>query len=222
LHDIVQSTHPSLVGLFRSNASQRILQLVSLALDRIPAPANAKEALSRHTIFSRALEIGRTDTHVSWWTGSATFHGFEPPPRLTAWPSVRRVTLDRAVCLLADLPANGSKVDAKFFHDTLALWLSKDPLTDLANAHRANPVFAWTPSTLALVASPVGRTLAVRAIRRSSLQAKLTALTHATVMLETHHEQAGKIARSVIDDLIFYNEASTRSEYDESAANESA
>jgi hypothetical protein len=219
LHDIVQSTHPALAGLFRKDASRRILELVNLALDRIPLSANAHDALSRHTIFSRALEIGRADIHVSWWTGSSTFRGSEPPPRLLAWPDLRRVHVDRTVLPLSDLPMKGNGIGTAPFLDTLGRWLSMSPITDLANAHRANPMFAWTESTLSLVASPVGRTLAVRAMRASSLPAKIIALERATATVDAH-EQARKIARSVIADLLFYNESSTRSDHEESDANE--
>ncbi len=209
LHDIVQSTHPGLTGIFRSNASERILRLVNLALDRIPFPKNAHDALSRHTIFSRALEIGRTDTRVSWWTGHATFRGSEPPPRLLAWPEVRRVHVDRTVHSLSDLPAETKDIDLPLFRDTLRRFISMSPITDLATANRTEIQFAWSASTLALAASPVGRTLATRAIRAGSLPQKIAALDHATRELEMKHPQAGALARTLVNDLVFFADASS-------------
>jgi hypothetical protein len=214
LHDIVQSTHPSLSGIFRSDASRRILELVNLALDRIPFPQNAHDALSRHTIFSRTLEIGRADTRVSWWTGSSTFRGSEPPPRLLSWPELRRVHVDRTVHPLSDLPPTTKSFDASIFYDTLRRFLSMSPMTDLATANRTEIKFAWSESTLALVASPVGRTLAARAIRSGSLQQKTTTLDHATNDLQMKHPQAGAIARALVDELAFFNEAASHKNAD--------
>jgi hypothetical protein len=214
LHDIVQSTHPSLSGLFRKGASTRILDLVGLVLDRIPAPANAHDALSRHTIFSRALEIGRTDTRVSWWTGSSTFRGSEPPPRLLSWPDLRRVHVDRTVHSLPELPTPELANDHVGFQDVLRRWLSLSPVTDLATANRTEIKFAWSESTLALVSSPVGRTLAARAIRAGSLQQKLNVLDHATNDLQTKHPQAGSIARALVNELAFFNEAASHKNAD--------
>jgi hypothetical protein len=215
LHDIVQSTHPSLSGMFRGRASRRILELVNLALDRIPFPKNAHAALSRHTIFSRVLEIGRTDTRVSWWTGQATFRGSEPPPRLMAWPELRRVHVDRTVHPLSDLPTDTKDIDPAFFYDTLRRWLSMSPVTDLATANRTEIKFAWGESTLALVASPVGRTLAARAIRSGSLQQKTAVLDQATNDLQMSHPQAGAIARALVNELTFFNDAATHKDADD-------
>jgi hypothetical protein len=186
--------------------SRRILELVNLALDRIPFPKNAHDALSRHTVFSRVLEIGRTDTRVSWWTGSSTFRGSEPPPRLLSWPELRRVHVYRKVHPLSDLPAETKDFDPSLFYDTLRRWLAMSPITDLATANRIEIKFAWSESTLALVASPVGRTLAARAIRAGSLQQKLNVLDHATNDLQTKHPQAGVIARTLVNEVSFFNE----------------
>ncbi len=209
LHDILQSTHPNLAGLFRSDASRRILDLVNLALDRIPTSKNAQEALSRHTIFSRTLEIGRTDTRVSWWTGHDTFRGTEPPSRLLAWPDLRRVHVDKNTQPILDLPTDERGHDKPFFLETLRRFLSMSPITDLATANRSEIKFVWSKSTLALAASPVGRTLATRAIRAGSLPQKIAALDHATRDLEVKHPQAGALARVLVNDLVFFAEAAS-------------
>ena len=177
LHDIVQSTNPTLGGVFTRGPGKRILQIAGLTLDRIPPPADVAEALGRHTLFARALEIGRMDTKVSYWIGSGTYLGVEPPPRITAWPGVRRVHVDRSVTGLATLPPAD---DRDVFGEALATWLTKTPLTDLATADRDLPAFAWSPSTLALVGSDVGRTLAVRALRFAASKRALDVIESAT------------------------------------------
>lgn len=164
LHDIVQSTHPGFDGAFRANAPLRLLNVAELTLARIAPVKSVGEALSRHTWFSRALEIGRTDTKVSWWVGSQTFLGTEPPKRLQAWPDLRRVRVDRDVHKLADLPSHGSRVAPDKFASALTAFLGRTPLTDVATCARLFPLFQWSPASIALAGTRAGRTLAVRAL----------------------------------------------------------
>jgi hypothetical protein len=184
LHDLVQAAHPKLGGALRRSAPSRLLALVEMTLDRVPPPDTAAEALARHTWFSRALEITRTDTVVSWWVGRATYLGEVAPKRLEAWPELRRVHVEKNERALVDLPSAGARVDATHFAKTLAHWLSRTPLTDLATCARAHPMFEWTRESLALVGTPAGRTLALRAM---ALAADATAvdraLGHATKRL---------------------------------------
>lgn len=168
LHDIVQAAHPGWSGVFRSNAGpSRLLDLAGATLDRIGPVSDVREALARHTWFSRVLEIGRIDTKVSWWVGSQTFLGTEPPNRLQAWPELRRVRVERETQPLVELPGAGGKVDGARFAVAVDRFLRATPLTDLATAARAKPVFAWTPETIALISMRGGRTLALRALRAS-------------------------------------------------------
>jgi hypothetical protein len=168
LHDVVQASHPDWRGVLRSNAGPgRLLDLAGATLDRIGPVSDVREALARHTWFSRVLEIGRVDTKVSWWVGSQTFLGEEPPGRLQAWPELRRVRIERETQPLVELPSAGGKVDPARFALAIDRFLRATPLTDVATAARAKPVFAWTPETIALIAMRGGRTLALRALRTS-------------------------------------------------------
>jgi hypothetical protein len=164
LHDLVQSTHPRLRGTFRRHAPERVLSLVSATLERVPRPASVGEALSRHTWFSRVLEIQRTDTVVRWWVGSRTFLGTAPPPRLTAWPELRRVNVEQTPRPLVDLPSSGGAVNEDAFTSALTRLLAKTPLTDLATCARDSPRFLWSAETLGLAATRAGRTLALRVL----------------------------------------------------------
>jgi len=183
LHDLVQSAHPDLTGVFRGKAPSRLVQLVTLTADRIPAPAHVGEALSRHTWFARALEITRTDTSVSFWVGKRSFLGKDPPSRLLAWPELRRVHIDKTPHALMELPGAGGHVQAPELAAGVAAWLRKTPLTDLATCGRPAPRFAWTPETLALVSTRAGRTLALRALGDVASLDVETALGHATQAL---------------------------------------
>jgi hypothetical protein len=164
LHDILQSTNPSFDTPLRRSAAVRILELARATLDRVRAPANVHEAVSRHAWFARILDISRTDTTVSWWTGSHAFLGAEPPRRLLAWPRLRRVHVARAPRRLMDLAPLAVKSES--FVEAVAKLLSHTPLTELATCTRAAPPFVWGPGTLALVKTHAGQTLATRALAR--------------------------------------------------------
>jgi hypothetical protein len=184
LHDLVQAAHPGFDVAFRRSAPLRLLDLVNATLDRVSAPASVGEALGRHTWFSRALEMERIDTTVRWWVGSSTFLGESPPPRLTAWPELRRVHVEKNPRKIMDLPLAGAAVDASRFADTVASFLGKTPLTDLASCHRASPAFVWRSESLGLVATAPGRALVMRAQAegpKSAIDASLGRATRALI-----------------------------------------
>ena len=180
LHDLVQSAHPGLKGLLRSRAPDELLSVVAATLERIPAPANAFEALSRHTWFARLFEIHRTDTTVSWWTGSQVFLGEAPPPRLLLWPERRRVRVTKVPRSLSDLAEFGGQVDRDGYAAVTQRFLNKSPLTDLATLDRRAPAFQWSAETLGLVATRAGRSLVTRALRALPELAVSSALGRAT------------------------------------------
>ncbi|CAN5690890.1 hypothetical protein BH09MYX1_BH09MYX1_39150 [soil metagenome] len=168
LHDIVQAAHPDWNGVLRSSQGPtKLLDLAAAALDHVGPVSDVREALARHTWFSRVLEIARTDTKVSWWVGSQTFLGIDPPHRLSAWPELRRVRVEKETQPLLDLPGAGGKIDANRFGVEIARFLRASPLPDLSKCARTKPHFSWTPETISLVAMRGGRTLALRAIRTS-------------------------------------------------------
>jgi hypothetical protein len=164
LHDILQSTNPRLDAALRRGAAQRMAKLAGQTIERVGAPRNVYEAVSRHSWFARMLEIGRTDTTVSWWSESRVFFGVEPPSRLQAWPGLRKVRVTRAVRPMIDLAPLA--IDRAVLVDALAQLLGRTPLTELATCTRAAPPFEWGDATLALVATRAGRTLATRALAR--------------------------------------------------------
>lgn len=177
LHDLAQSTHPDLTGVFRSKTPGRLIHVVSLTLDRVPPPAHAYEALSRHSIFARMFDIRRVTTEVRWWTGSAKFVGTKPPSRLTAWPEFRRVNVNEIPEPFAILPVGKAQGD---FNETLAQFLTRTPLTDFALCDRPVPSFRFTAENVALLSTQAGRTLALRALGRGEPLAIDAALGRAT------------------------------------------
>jgi hypothetical protein len=166
LNDMLQSTNQTLLGPFGSERPRLLLEMVLSLIARAGAPATVGDALSRHATFSRLLSIVRVDTHVSWWVGSRTFRGMHPPSRLLSWRKVRRVHESEQSVALADMTPATDSAEPLFAEAVRAL-LAASPLSDLACAGRAAPAFRWTGASLALVTTPGGRTLALRALERA-------------------------------------------------------
>jgi len=178
LHDIVQATNPTFDSLLRRSSAARILELAGEAIERVPAPAHARDALSRHTWLARVLEIARTDTAVSWWTGSRTYLGVDPPARLQAWPELRRVTVVATPHPVLDLAPLA--IDRGRLTEAVARLLARTPLTEIATCTRPAPAFVWNDPALALLSTRAGRTLALRALEELPAQDVDVALGRAT------------------------------------------
>src|SRR5579872_5134711 len=142
LHDMLHATNPSFDVALRRGSAARMLDIALLTIDRVPAAGHVGEALSRHTWLARLLDLARTDTDVSWWTGSRTFRGVKPPGRLQAWPELRRVSVVATPRTLLELTPLA--VDTERLTETLARLLDRSPLTSLASCSRAAPEFIWT------------------------------------------------------------------------------
>jgi hypothetical protein len=163
-HDVLQSANPTFDAPLRRGAAVRILDLAIATLERVPVPETVGEGLARHVWLARAPEISRTDTAVRWWVGKREYLGVDPPPRLQAWPDLRRVQVERIPRPLLDLAPIA--VDRARLAEAMDALLLRSPLTDLASCTRAAPSFAWRAQVLAFVTSGAGRALALRALDR--------------------------------------------------------
>ncbi len=167
LNDLMQITNHELSGFATRGRHPELLDAVAALVTAMPACRNLAEVVGRHATFSRALEVVRTDTEVSWWTGSASFRGRPAPARLLAWPDLRNVQARTQQIPLAEM-AGGADIDGEDFTAGLSAWLACSPLSDLATAHRQSPGFHWSRHTVALVATVGGSNLALRAIRAAT------------------------------------------------------
>ena len=193
LHDLLQATNPRMNAIPHRDAATRIVDSVARFVEEIEQPTTVGDALSRHTWFARVFEIARTDTKVSWWTGSRTFRGVDPPRRLQAWPSLRRVDVTRTSRSLLDLSL--LPLDRARYVEGIRAWLSRSPITDLATCTRSEPCFSWGDATLGLVATPVGRTVALRALARLPVDATDAALGRA---IRDALTKRGEVPRGVL------------------------
>jgi hypothetical protein len=201
LNDLLQLTNHMLGGPLTRGRYARLAANIRWLCERVPAPRDVEDALARHATFARALEIARTDQTVSWWTGSARFRGEPPPSRLLAWREVRRVHVDARKIPLADMIVGVTGLSTDDYADLVALWLGRTPLTDLATATRPSPAFAWSASTLSLVATEPGRALALRALARLPSGAALSALDRAAREVPPKLEEARALAERVADEM---------------------
>jgi hypothetical protein len=183
-NDLLQVSNLELSGPFTRSRHARLLE-TSLELVRaVPPPRTIVEALSRHTVTSRALEVIRTDTTVSWWTGSASFRGQPAPGRLLKWRDLRRVREDTRQVPLVDMGGDAPAVTVDMWLDAVGTWLSRSPLTDLATAGRRSPAFRWSDATLSLITTVPGRSLAFRALARQRPTDAVSALERARTGVE--------------------------------------
>jgi hypothetical protein len=180
IHDALHALHPDLTGLVHRRVPDRLFDYAEQVILRVKPAGSLRSLLSRHTLFSRVFDVARTDTVVSWWSESRTFRGRMPPPRLLAWPGVRRVRVRETNLSLADLARSRGEARMARFSAVVSRWLEMVPLTDLATVTRSSPEFEWSGPVLGLFSTPHARALALRALDRGPREAVDRALGRAT------------------------------------------
>ena len=130
VHELFACTHPQASSvyarahLFCRAAAQEVHALVR-TLD-------APRLLTRHLIVERAFLTTRTDVTVKWWTGHAEFYGEDAPKRLTAWPGMRRVNIDRRTAPMWKLGLSAGDEELRVARAALLVaLLDASPLTRL-------------------------------------------------------------------------------------------
>lgn len=92
-HELFAATHPQSASFYAR--AHLFAQAATVEVDKLPRTLDPSRLVTRHLIARRMFRTTRTDVHVKWWTGSESFYGEEPPARLVAWPSLRRVEQQR-------------------------------------------------------------------------------------------------------------------------------
>ncbi len=132
VHDLLFLFHPRAASISEKRLGEVAAWAASLAA--LPPSVDPDVLVARHTVLHRLHDLGRTDVRVSFWVGRREFHGEEPPRRLTAWKSVRRVREERwrVSCFAeaASHPLGGNVAHAL---------LDGSPLTDLLHPVRLEP-----------------------------------------------------------------------------------
>jgi hypothetical protein len=147
-HNLLAMTHPEATG--RSGLRRRVREWSLAMLEWVGVPRSSHEVATRHAMLARLGEVGRVDTDVEFWAGSARYVGVAPPARLVAWRSLRRVRETKTRVgffeLLQELRAEEPEESLlECAHAALAL----SPLTDIALLDRPPHLpFRWSPATI--------------------------------------------------------------------------
>ncbi|MEZ4301106.1 MAG: hypothetical protein R3B70_39585 [Polyangiaceae bacterium] len=201
LNDLLQASNLELSGAFSRSRHAKLLDCAMVLASSVSRPRTIAEALARHTLFARALEVIRTDTTVSWWTGSASFRGQPAPTRLTRWRELRRVREDTRRIPLVDMGTDVPHVTSDMWLDALNVWLARSPLTDLATLARRSPAFRWSEPSLSLIATVPGRSLAFRALSRQRSADVHTALDRAAASLQAELRPAEPLVKAFAQEV---------------------
>jgi hypothetical protein len=163
-HDLLAMTHPDVVK--KVSLRRKVRQWCTSFLEWAGAPRTRADVALRHGVFGRLGQLGRVDTHVTFWAGYADFLGVAPPATLVALPKLRRVTEEKKrvgfidLLLALEVPELDESADLL---GVVRAALAFSPLTDLSLADRPKPfTFAWMPPALNALADDALRGAALR------------------------------------------------------------
>lgn len=129
-HELFACTHPQASSFYAR--AHLFCRAAAQAVHELPHTFDAGRLLTRHLVVGRAFATTRTDVSVTWWTGSAAFYGTDVPKRLTAWPGIRRVNVDRKKTPMWRLALAAGEEDLRVARTTLlTALLDLSPLTRL-------------------------------------------------------------------------------------------
>ena len=79
-HNLLAMTHPDVVK--RTRLRRRVREWLMSMLDWIGPPLTAGDVALRYGVFARLGALGRVDTDLAFWAGSARYIGIAPPKRM--------------------------------------------------------------------------------------------------------------------------------------------
>ncbi len=158
LHNALFLVHPRADRWSVSDRQRRRIIDNALALVSQPLTRNRARVMARHGLLHNLFHLTRNDTVVSWWTGRARFQGQKPSPRLTAWPSIRRVREDVTVVDFDELLAVPDTAPI------IATLLRRTPLTQLLDSHPGAPPLHWEDAVFLLRDAELARAIAYRLV----------------------------------------------------------
>ncbi|HTM19460.1 MAG TPA: hypothetical protein VL172_03100 [Kofleriaceae bacterium] len=159
LHDVLFLSHPRTDSWAVTGGALRKVGEAARRFAAQPLSTDRVRVLARHGLLHAIFAVRRTDTKVSWWTGSATFFGQRPPPRLTAWPAVRRVRTETSSSGFQELFGIPEALPV------LSALLRRSPLTLLLGGPEVSVPVHWEEAVFLLRDAELARALAYRALR---------------------------------------------------------
>lgn len=129
-HELFASTHPQASSFYAR--AHLFCRAATQAVQALPRTLEPRRLLTRHLVVERTFATTRTDVYVKWWTGQAAFFGEEAPKRLTSWPSLRRVNVDRRTTPMWKLAISTGEEELRVARVALLVaLLDASPLTRL-------------------------------------------------------------------------------------------
>lgn len=159
LHNLLYLAHPDADSWAVTSGMERRVLDTAAHFAKQPTPTNRRKVLARHGLLHNIFDIERKDVTVKWWTGRSTFQGQEPPRRLIAWKSLRRVALEEATADFSRLL--GTEVVAPVVHTLIR----RSPLTMLLSPMETGAHLRWEDLVFLLRDAELARAVAYRALR---------------------------------------------------------
>jgi hypothetical protein len=159
LHNLLFLEHPVVDSWVSSSGRLERVRESAQRFAARPAALDRHTLLARHGLLHNLFDITRTDTTVSWWTGSIRYFGQKPPARLTRWRTVRRVREDTT------LAGYGELLGDPDVESVIAELLRLTPLTDLLSHPREGPPLGWEQAVVVLRDPELARAVAYRALK---------------------------------------------------------
>lgn len=130
-HDLLAVTDPALDRWVSRRAVPVLLRWVDASIRAAGFPTTRSTALTRHALVSRLLSVARHDVVVRHWAGAHRFDGRTVPPRVLAWPRVRRVRTEQATRGIAEVLRKHDAEHGFGLHDRLEALVRRSPVTRL-------------------------------------------------------------------------------------------
>ena len=147
-HDLFWLTDPLLDRAFARSSRAEVRDWVFQLVDRIPVPRTRSEALGRHVVLERALELRREDTVVKNWAYTYRFYGRPAPANVVAMPKLRFVREEKKQLSLLELAREGTP-EVELETPLLAL-VARSPITQILH-HDLTPELRFGQATLAVL-----------------------------------------------------------------------
>ena len=129
-HELFATTHPQADAFYAR--THLFARAATAEVERLPRSLDPAVLVTRHLIARRLFRTNRTDVHIKWWTGNASFYGEEPSRRLTLWPALRRVQQQRLTQPMWRLALQGDDAPLREARKALLVAvLDASPLTRL-------------------------------------------------------------------------------------------
>ncbi|MEI8256179.1 MAG: hypothetical protein WCJ30_10960, partial [Deltaproteobacteria bacterium] len=163
-HNLLSMTHPDVVG--RRRLRRRVRGWLQGMLDWIGPPRSSHDVALRYGMFAQLGSLGRVDTDIAFWAGSARYVGVAPPRRMVVWRGLRRIRESKKrvslIELLAELQTEHEDADLL---PAARVAFALSPLNDMDMVDRAAPfAFSWTPQAVNTLGDPPLRGAAMRLI----------------------------------------------------------